>query len=52
MDDLKLVGRRVEELRNKIRIIKTLSDDIKTKLGLENCARISLKMKQFIHKSI
>jgi hypothetical protein len=43
MDDLKLVARRVEELRNEIRIVKTLSDGIKTKLGLEYCARISLK---------
>jgi hypothetical protein len=27
MDDLKLIGRSEEELRNEIRIVKTFSDD-------------------------
>jgi predicted KAP-like P-loop ATPase len=43
MDDLKLIGRSEEELRNEIKIVKTFSNDIKMKLGLEKCAGISLK---------
>jgi hypothetical protein len=43
MDDLKLTGRSEEELRNEIKIVKTFSNDIKLKFGLEKCARISLK---------
>jgi hypothetical protein len=43
MDDLKLIGRSEEELRNEIKIVKTFSDDIKIKFGLKKCARISLK---------
>jgi hypothetical protein len=31
MDDLKLIGRSEEELRNEIKIVKTFSDDIKRK---------------------
>jgi hypothetical protein len=52
MDDLKLVGRREEELRNKIKIVKTFSDDIKMKFGFEKCARIPLKIEQFIENSM
>jgi hypothetical protein len=52
MDDLKLTGRREEELRNEIKIVKTFSDDIKIKFGLEKCARFSLKMEHFIEKII
>jgi hypothetical protein len=51
-DDLKLIGRSEEELRNEIKIVNTFSDDIKIMFGLEKCARISLKMKQFIEKNI
>jgi hypothetical protein len=43
MDDLKLIGRSEEELRNEIQIVKAFSDDINMKFGLEKCARISLK---------
>jgi hypothetical protein len=43
MDDLKLIGKSDEELRNEIKIVKTCSDDIKIKFGSEKCARISLK---------
>jgi hypothetical protein len=35
LDDLKLIGRSEEELRNEIRIVKTFSDDIKMKFGSE-----------------
>jgi hypothetical protein len=51
MDDLKLIGRSEEELINDIKIVKTFSNDIKMKFGLEKCARISLKNKQFIESS-
>jgi hypothetical protein len=43
MDDLKLIGRSEEELGYEIKTVKTFSDDIKMKFGLEKCARISLK---------
>jgi hypothetical protein len=43
MDDLKLIWRSEEELGNEIKIVKTFSDDIKMKFGLEKCARMSLK---------
>jgi hypothetical protein len=43
VDDLKLTGRSDEELRNEIKIVKTFSDYIKMKFGLEKCARISSK---------
>jgi hypothetical protein len=43
MADLKLIGRSKEELRNEIKIVKTFSDDIKIKFGLEKCARISFE---------
>jgi hypothetical protein len=35
VDDLKLIGRSEEELGNEIKIVKTFSDDIKMKFGLE-----------------
>jgi hypothetical protein len=41
MDDLKLIGRSEEELRNDFKIVKTFSDAIKMKFELEKCARIS-----------
>jgi hypothetical protein len=33
MDDLKLIGRSEEELRNEIKIVKTFNNDIKMKFG-------------------
>jgi hypothetical protein len=36
MDDLKLIGRSEEELRNEIKIVKTFSYDIKISLDLKN----------------
>jgi hypothetical protein len=42
MDDLKLTGRSEEELRNEIKIVKTFSNDVEMKFGLEKCARVSL----------
>jgi predicted Mrr-cat superfamily restriction endonuclease len=43
MKDLKLIGRNEEELRNEIRTLKTISNDIKMEHGLEKCTRVSLK---------
>jgi hypothetical protein len=42
MDDLKLIRRSEEELKNEIQIIKAISNDIKIKSGLEKCAKIYL----------
>jgi hypothetical protein len=35
-DDLKLIGRSEEELRNEIRIVKAISNYMKMEFGLEN----------------
>jgi len=42
-DDLKLTGRNEEELRNEIRIAKTIGNNIKVEFGLENVSRVSSK---------
>jgi len=36
VDDLKLTGRSEEELKNEMRIINTISNDIKMESGLKN----------------
>jgi len=43
MDDLKLLGRNKNDLKNEIKIVQTISKDINTNFGLEKCARICLK---------
>jgi hypothetical protein len=43
MDDRKFIGRSEEELTNEIQTVKTLSNNIKMKFGLQKCARICLK---------
>jgi len=43
MDDLKLKRRSEEALTNKIRIVKTITNDMKRESGLEKCATIPLK---------
>ena len=43
MDDLKLLGRNDNGLRNEIKIVQTISKDINMNFGLEKCARICLK---------
>jgi hypothetical protein len=43
MDDLKLLGRNENDLKNKIKIVQTISKDINMNFGLEKCARICLK---------
>ena len=43
MDDLKLLGRNENDLKNEIRIVHTISKDLNMNFGLEKCARICLK---------
>ena len=43
MDDLKLLGKNENELKNEMKIVQTISKDINMKFGLEKCARICLK---------
>jgi len=43
MDDLKLLGRNENELKNEMKIVQTVSKDINMNFGLEKCARICLK---------
>ena len=43
MDDLKLLGRNENDLKNKIKIVQTISEDINMNFGLEKCVRICLK---------
>jgi len=42
-DDLKLLGRNENDLKNEIKIVPTISKDINMNFGLEKCARICLK---------
>jgi hypothetical protein len=43
MDDLKLLGRNENDLKNEIKIVQTISKNINMNFGLEKCARICLK---------
>ena len=43
MDDLKLLGRNENKLKNKMKILQTISKDMNMNFGLEKCARICLK---------
>jgi len=43
MDDLKLLGKNENELKNEMKIVQTISKDINMNFGLEKCARICLK---------
>ena len=43
MDDLKLLGRNVNDLKNEIKIVHTISKDLNMNFGLEKCARKCLK---------
>jgi len=43
MDDLKLLDRKVNDLKNEMKILQTISKDINMNLDLEKCARICLK---------
>ena len=43
MDDLKLLGRNENDLKNELKIVQTISKDINMNFGLEKCVRICLK---------
>ena len=43
MDDLKLLGRNENDLKNEMKIVQTISKDMNMNVGLEKCARICLK---------
>jgi hypothetical protein len=43
MDDLKLLGRNENDLKNEIKIVLTISKDTNINFCLEECARICLK---------
>jgi hypothetical protein len=43
MDELKLLGRNENDLKNEIKIVQTISKDINMNFDLENCARMCLK---------
>jgi hypothetical protein len=43
VDDLKLLSRNENDLKNEIKIVQTISKDMKMKFGLEKCAGICLK---------
>ena len=43
MEDLKLLGRSEDDLKNEIIIVKAINKDVNMNFGLENCAKICLK---------
>ena len=43
MNDLKLLGRNENDLKNEIKIVQTISKDINMNFDLEKCAKICLK---------
>jgi len=43
MDDVKLLGRNENDLKNEIKILQPVSKDINVNFGLKKCARICLK---------
>jgi len=43
MDDLKLLGRNENDLKNEIKIVHTIIKYLNMNFGLEKCARIYLK---------
>ena len=43
MDDLKLLGRNENELKNEMKIVQAISKDMNMNFGLEKCASICLK---------
>jgi len=43
MDDLKLLGRNENDLKNEIKIVQTISKDTNMIFGLQKCARTTLK---------
>jgi len=41
VDNLKLIGRGEEELGDEIRIVETISNDIRMEFGLEKCVKVA-----------
>ena len=50
MDDLKLIAKSEEELKNQVQTVKTFSDDINMEFGLEKCDKITFKRDKLTHK--
>jgi hypothetical protein len=48
-NDLKLLGRNENDLKNEIKTVQTISKDIKMNFGLEKCARTCLT---FWHRNL
>ena len=44
MDDLKLLGRNENDLKNEMKIVQTINKDINLNFGLEKCVRICLNI--------
>jgi hypothetical protein len=51
VSDPKLTGSREEELRNEMRIVKTICNDIKMESGLKNVPEFLWKVVRFIEDS-
>jgi len=43
VDDLKLLGRKENDLKNEIKIVQMISKDINMNFGLQKCTRVCLK---------
>jgi hypothetical protein len=43
MDDLKLLGRNENDVKNNIKIVQTISKDINMNIGLQKCEGVCLK---------
>jgi len=43
MNDLQLLGRNENDLKDEIKIVQTINKDANMNFGLEKCARICLK---------
>ena len=43
MDDMKLLSRNENDLKNEMKIVQTITKDRNMNFGLEKCARICLK---------
>ena len=46
MDDLKLIGRNENDLKNEIKIVQKIRKDINMNFGLEKCAKNMIKKRQ------
>lgn len=51
IDDLKLYGKNDKDLNHLLKIVKTFSDDISMKFGLDKCAKITVEKGEIIKTS-